>query len=114
MNAQPAKADAALRVRIEGHRGQIGDEIDHAILELARLQFAAEKIFLPGEAIGKLVRSAEDEVSRGKKVHHQRQIVRGRQTYRLAGRTVEVLVPDIKRRREEAPGLPLKQDRLLL
>src|SRR4029077_7933456 len=77
VNAQAAKTNATLRVRIHRDRAQAGDKIDHAVFLPPRLHFAAEKIFLPGEPIGKLVGNVEDKVRRIVDVHDQRQIVRG-------------------------------------
>ena len=93
---------------------QVGNEIDHAVFLLPRLHFAAEKIFLPGEPIGKLIGNVENKVRRIVDVHDQRQIVRRGKTHRLAGGAIVMLVLNVERRREKAARLPLQCDRIFV
>src|SRR5918995_2141425 len=102
MNTQSTKTDAALRMTLQIDRREIGNKIDDPIFELSRFQLAAKKILLSGEAVGKFVGDIEDKIRRVIKIHHQREVIGGDKTNRLARRSIEVLMFDIQRRRKEA------------
>jgi hypothetical protein len=70
MNAQTAIADAAFRMIIELDCVQIGNEIDNPVFMFSRLQFAAEKIFLPGKAISELMSHVKNEFRGVIQIHH--------------------------------------------
>src|SRR5262245_37602628 len=113
VNAQATKADASLRMIIELDRRQIRNEINLTVFHFSGLQFAAEEVFLSSEAVAKFVRDVENKVRRIVEVHYQGQIIGRGEANRLGSRTVVVLMFDVKRRREETAGLPLKCDRIL-
>src|SRR5216684_410094 len=98
MNAQTAETDAALRVRIERDRVEVGNKIDDPVLLLPGLELTAKEILLPGEAIDKFVGNVENEIRGIVDVHHQRQIVGRGETNRVVRRTVVVLVLDVQGR----------------
>ena len=62
MNAQAAKANAPLRMIIELDRRQVRNKINRAVFHFSRLQFAAEEVLLPGEAVGKFIRDVENKI----------------------------------------------------
>src|SRR5215475_7220046 len=112
MNAQAAKTDASLRMIIELDSRQVRNKINRTVFHFSGLQFAAEEVFLPGEAVAKFVRDVENKVRGIVEVHHQGQIIGSGEPNWLVGRTVVVLMLDVKRRREEAPRLPFTWDRV--
>src|SRR5215471_6401594 len=113
MNTQTTKTDTSLWMIIELDRHQVRNKINRAVFDFCGLQFAAEEVSLPGEAIAKFVSDVENKVRGIVKVHYQGQIIGGGETNWLGGRTVVVLMLDVKRRREKAAGLPLECYRIL-
>src|SRR5262249_45843957 len=93
MNAQATKTDSSLRMIIELHRRQIRNEINCTVFQFSGLQFTAEEVSLPGEAIAKFVSDVENKVRGIVKVHYQGQIIGGGEKNWLGGRTaVEVVL----------------------
>src|SRR5262249_49190946 len=92
MNAQATKTDTSLRMIIELHRRQIRNEINCTVFQFSGLQFTAEEVFLPGEAVAKLVSDVENKGRGIVKVHHQGQIIGGGGTKRAGGRSPVVRV----------------------
>src|SRR5215467_12148110 len=113
MNAQATKTDTSLRVIIELDRRQVRNEINYTVFQFSGLQFTAKEVSLSGKAVAKFVRNVENKVGGIVEVHDQGQIIGRGETNWLGGRTVVVLMLDVKRRREKAACLPLECDLIL-
>src|SRR6185437_17154826 len=107
--ADVTAAGAALLGGNERQVDGVGHEIG-AQQKAVLLALGGKIIRLAGEPVLEVVRTVEDEIVIVVAIDHGRRIGDGDEAYRLAARTVEVLVPAIERDGEDRAFLPLEGD----
>src|SRR5882724_3146163 len=107
-------AGAPLLPSIEQHVRRVGDKVGLPYPPVVELAITVEVIFFTRITAAKPEIAIENKFAVPEQAHHRRRVGHCNITGGLIAAAVEVLVPRIKRNREETPGLPFKTFLLLL
>src|SRR4029077_11660763 len=101
INAQPAEADAFVRMVVQRNRVDIGNKVDRGIFKLPRFQLTAEIAAFPSVAFSEFERITENKLRALVDIKNQRRVVHCHKPHRFVSRSVEMLMPSVEWRREK-------------